>query len=61
MGEAGVLRELKMANDNLRWRLQQRNKVLEANRALISSLQSALRDSQAEVGRLRPQSSSVSL
>lgn len=46
VGQAGLLRELKLANDNLRWRLQQRDRVLAANREAISRLQDSLVQSQ---------------
>ena len=36
-GEASLLQELKLANDNLQWRLQQRSRALTASQGLLSS------------------------
>ena len=38
-----------MANDNLRWRLQQRQRALNASNEVISSLRSAVVDEQERV------------
>ncbi len=51
-----MLRELKLANDNLRWRLQQRNKLLAANQAVIARYRDGLFQSEqalAEASRER--------
>ena len=39
VGQAGLLAELKMANDNLRWRLQQKQLANRAQKAIIIDLQ----------------------
>ena len=49
VGQIGVLRELKLANDCLRWRLQQRDRVVQAQRRCVAGLQAQLRDAQAQM------------
>jgi hypothetical protein len=39
VGQAGLLVELKLANDNLRWRLQQKQLANRAQKAIIVDLQ----------------------
>ena len=55
VGQSGVLRELKLANDNLRWRLQQRNKVLLSNQNLIDALRVSLKASKLELATVTEQ------
>ena len=40
------LQELKLANDNLRWRLRQREVVISSHGATIANLQKRLREAQ---------------
>eukprot|EP01034_Spumella_vulgaris_P024595 gene24595-30961_t len=46
IGQVGVLRELKLANDNLRWRLQQKSSVIAANKTVIERLHTSLQTSE---------------
>lgn len=39
VGQAGLLAELKLANDNLRWRLQQKQLANQAQKTIIVDLQ----------------------
>ncbi len=41
-GQASIITELKLANDNLRWRLQQKQSVVLAQQSIISDLQAQL-------------------
>lgn len=52
IGQTGVLKELKLANDNLRWRLEQRHRVIASQNIIISGLQQQLCDMQSELGDL---------
>lgn len=49
IGQAGVLTELKLANDNLRWRLQQKDSLVAAQKIIISSLQAQLAECQEKL------------
>ena len=42
LGDMNIIKELKLANDNLKWRLEQRNKTLLASKAVIESLRKKL-------------------
>lgn len=46
IGQAHVLKEMKLANDNLRWRLQQRQRGLKASQVIITGLKQALIESE---------------
>jgi hypothetical protein len=43
IGQASVFVEMKLANDSLRWRLQQKQQVIEAQQKIISGLQNQLK------------------
>lgn len=45
LGQASILTELKLANDNLRWRLQQKQSVIDAQQATITDLRKQLEES----------------
>jgi hypothetical protein len=47
LGEASVITELKLANDNLRWRLQQKQSQLDAQQTLIADLRRQLEESRS--------------
>jgi len=49
VGQAGLLAELKMANDNLRWRLQQKQLANRAQKAIIINLQERLFEAEARI------------
>jgi len=42
LGEMSILKELKLSNDNLRWRLKQKQRVLLSNNLIINNLKDAL-------------------
>ena len=42
VGEMPLVRELKLANDDLRWRLSQKNKALIASQCMVTQLQAEL-------------------
>ena len=42
VGEMPLVRELKLANDDLRWRLAQKNRALVASQAMVAQLQEQL-------------------
>lgn len=42
IGQASLITELKLANDNLRWRLQQKQSVVAAQQDIIAHLQAQL-------------------
>jgi hypothetical protein len=44
LGEASVITELKLANDNLRWRLQQKQSLVNAQQMMILDLQRQVAD-----------------
>jgi hypothetical protein len=46
LGEASVITELKLANDNLRWRLQQKQSQVDAQQTLIADLRRQLEESR---------------
>ena len=48
-GEVGVIKELKLANENLKWRLEQRNKALQASRLVVDLLQLKLKETEAKL------------
>jgi len=50
IGQASILSELKLANDNLRWRLQQKCSVVSAQQDMIESLQRQLAEERAARG-----------
>jgi hypothetical protein len=52
MAETGLLRELKLANDNLRWRLGQGRHVLQSKNQEISRLNSIIRQQQNRIVEL---------
>jgi hypothetical protein len=47
LGEASVITELKLANDNLRWRLQQKQSQVDAQQTLIADLRRQLEESRS--------------
>lgn len=49
IGQAGVLTEMKLANDNLRWRLQQKDSLVTAQKVIIANLQAQLAECQAKL------------
>lgn len=48
LGEIGVVQELKLANDNLRWKLQQRDALLVNAYQQIAALQQRLMEQDAQ-------------
>jgi hypothetical protein len=42
LGEMSILKELKLSNDNLRWRLKQKQRVLMSSNMIINNLKEAL-------------------
>jgi hypothetical protein len=46
LGEASVITELKLANDNLRWRLQQKQSLVNAQQMMIVDLKRQVADFQ---------------
>jgi hypothetical protein len=51
IGQAHVLKEMKLANDNLRWRLQQRQRGLKASQLIITGLKQALIESEDQLDK----------
>jgi hypothetical protein len=45
-GEIRLVKELKLANENLRWRLQQRNKVINDSKFIIEHLKTKLLETE---------------
>lgn len=52
IGQVSVLTEMKIANDNLRWRLQQKDSLVAAQKVIITTLQAQLAEAQAKVKQL---------
>lgn len=46
-GDVHLVQELQLANDNLRWRLEQRGRALEASKVVINSLRGGLEEAEA--------------
>ena len=49
VGQASIITELKFANDNLRWRLQQKQHLVSAQKMIIGNLQSQLSECQEKL------------
>jgi len=45
-GEIRLVKELRLANENLRWRLQQRNKVINDSKFIIEHLKTKLLETE---------------
>ncbi len=52
-GDMNIIKELKLANDNLKWRLEQRNKTLRASKLVIESLKARLQKAEEELAAER--------
>lgn len=55
IGEVGILKELKLANDNLRWKVQYKSQVIAASQAIISELRNSLKERDSTIEQLRQQ------
>jgi calcineurin-like phosphoesterase family protein len=44
IGDMSLIKELKLANDNLRWRLNQKTKIIESNNEIIENLKNSCFD-----------------
>lgn len=55
LGEMGLVAELKLANDNLRWKLQQREALLESTTVQVAVLQKQLAEQARQIETLTQQ------
>lgn len=53
IGEVGVLKELKLANDNLRWKLNYKAQVIAASQTIIGELRQSLKERDATIEQLK--------
>ena len=53
VGDMHIIKELKLANENLKWRLEQRSKSLVASKAIVDVLKDKLRRAEAQVAELK--------
>lgn len=51
LGEMSILKELKLSNDNLRWRLKQKQRVLISSNLIINNLKEALNKAELNFDR----------
>ena len=53
IGEVHLIRELKLANDDLRWRISNKNRAVAALTTSLEGLQKQIRDKDEEIARQR--------
>lgn len=53
IGEVGILKELKLANDNLRWKLQHKSQVIASSLAMIGELKQSLKEKDSIIEQLK--------